>query len=69
MTREEALALVQKLVKTKNLVKHMLAVEAGMRALAAHLGEERSVGPSPASFTTSITRKRRIGRISTATAR
>jgi putative nucleotidyltransferase with HDIG domain len=40
MTREEALALVQKMVKTKNLVKHMLAVEAGMRALAAHLGED-----------------------------
>jgi putative nucleotidyltransferase with HDIG domain len=41
MTREEALALVQKMVKTKNLVKHMLAVEAGMRALAAHLGEDK----------------------------
>lgn len=34
MTREEALALVREKVKTKNLVKHMLAVEAGMRALA-----------------------------------
>jgi len=34
MTREEALALVKEKVKTKNLVKHMLAVEAGMRALA-----------------------------------
>jgi predicted hydrolase (HD superfamily) len=38
MTREEALALVQKMVKTKNLVKHMLAVEAGMRALACASG-------------------------------
>ncbi|MCD5408875.1 HD domain-containing protein [Candidatus Bipolaricaulota bacterium] len=34
MTREEALALVEEKVKTKNLVKHMLAVEAAMRALA-----------------------------------
>ena len=34
MTREEALALVEARVKTRNLVKHMLAVEAGMRALA-----------------------------------
>ena len=34
MTREEALALVKERVKTRNLVKHMLAVEAGMRALA-----------------------------------
>lgn len=36
MTRKEALALVQERVKTKNLVKHMLAVEAAMRALAPH---------------------------------
>jgi hypothetical protein len=34
MTREEALSLVEEKVKTKNLVKHMLAVEAAMRALA-----------------------------------
>ncbi|MCX7750437.1 MAG: HDIG domain-containing protein [Candidatus Bipolaricaulota bacterium] len=38
MTRTEALALVQERVKTKNLVKHMLAVEAGMRALAPRFG-------------------------------
>ena len=38
MTREEALALVQESVKTKNLVKHMLAVEAAMRALAPRFG-------------------------------
>lgn len=38
MTRAEALALVQERVKTKNLVKHMLAVEAGMRALAPRFG-------------------------------
>lgn len=40
MTREEALRLVQEKVQTKNLVKHMLAVEAGMRALAEKLGED-----------------------------
>ncbi|MBC7099624.1 HD domain-containing protein [Candidatus Bipolaricaulota bacterium] len=34
MTRQEALALVKEKVKTRNLVKHMLAVEAAMRALA-----------------------------------
>lgn len=39
MRREEALKLVEEKVKTRNLVKHMLAVEAGMRALAKHLGE------------------------------
>lgn len=36
MTREEALALVEKHTKNKNLVRHMLAVEACMRALAKH---------------------------------
>ena len=41
MTREEALKLVEARVKTKNLVKHMLAVEAGMRALASYLGEDQ----------------------------
>ncbi len=40
MTREQALKLVQEKVKTKNLVKHMLAVEAGMRALAPRFGED-----------------------------
>ncbi|HEU68167.1 MAG TPA: HD domain-containing protein [Candidatus Acetothermia bacterium] len=40
MTRDEALKLVQAKVKTKNLVKHMLAVEAGMRALAPRFGED-----------------------------
>ncbi len=38
MTREEALRLVEERVRTKNLVKHMLAVEAGMRALAPRFG-------------------------------
>jgi putative nucleotidyltransferase with HDIG domain len=40
MDRSEALTLVRKNVKNKNLVKHMLAVEAVMGALAGHLGED-----------------------------
>ena len=40
MTREEALALVKGLIKNKNLVKHHLAGEACMRALARHFGED-----------------------------
>ncbi len=42
MERKEALALVKKHVKNKNLVKHMLAVEAVMGALARHLGENEA---------------------------
>lgn len=41
MRRVEAWKLVQEKVYTKNLVKHMLAVEAGMRALAERLGEDQ----------------------------
>ena len=40
MKREEALELVQKHLKNKNLVKHCLAVEACMRAAAAKLGRD-----------------------------
>ena len=40
MTREKALELVKSKVKTKNLIKHMLAVESIMRKLATHLGED-----------------------------
>ncbi|MFQ6000254.1 MAG: HDIG domain-containing metalloprotein [Anaerolineae bacterium] len=40
MTRDEALALVNELIKNKNLVKHHLAAEACMRALARHFGED-----------------------------
>lgn len=39
MKREAALNLVQKHVKNRNLIKHMLAVEAIMRALAARFGQ------------------------------
>ncbi|RPJ45907.1 MAG: HDIG domain-containing protein [Candidatus Latescibacterota bacterium] len=38
MTRDEALGLVHKHTKNPNLIKHMLAVEAGMRAYAARYG-------------------------------
>ena len=40
MTREEALALVHERVKDDNLRKHIYAVEAVMRALARHFGED-----------------------------
>jgi len=40
MTRDEALALVKKHIKNRNLVKHTLAVEAVMRKLAEHFGED-----------------------------
>lgn len=39
MTRDEAYKLVISWTENKNLVKHMLAVEAQMRALAKHFGE------------------------------
>jgi putative nucleotidyltransferase with HDIG domain len=39
MIREEALALVQSKVKGKNLIKHMLAVEAIMKRVAQHFSE------------------------------
>ncbi len=40
MRRDEALALVKELIKNKNLVKHHLAAEACMRALARHFSED-----------------------------
>ena len=43
MTREEALGLVKSLIKNKNLVKHHLAAEACMRALARHFGEDEEI--------------------------
>jgi len=41
MIREEALVLVKQYLKNKNLFKHVLAVEAVMKALAEKLGEDR----------------------------
>ena len=40
MTRDEALALLKSHMKNKNLIKHCLAVEACMRALAVRLGHD-----------------------------
>jgi putative nucleotidyltransferase with HDIG domain len=40
ITRTDALALVKEKISNENLVKHSLASEAVMRALAAHLGED-----------------------------
>jgi len=40
MTREEAYKLVTDWTSNKNLVKHMLAVEAEMKALARHFNED-----------------------------
>jgi putative nucleotidyltransferase with HDIG domain len=40
MNRDEAVTLVKKHLKNKNLFKHCLAVEACMRALADHFGED-----------------------------
>ncbi|MGI6096499.1 MAG: HDIG domain-containing metalloprotein [Dethiobacteria bacterium] len=40
MQREEALKLLKQHVKNKNLFKHCLAVEAVMRRLARHFGED-----------------------------
>ena len=40
MTREEAMELVKSKVKNRNLVKHMIATESCMRALAWQFGED-----------------------------
>ena len=40
MKREEALELVRKHLKNKNLVKHCLAVEACMKSVAVRIGQE-----------------------------
>jgi len=40
MTRDEALTLLKSYVKSETLLKHMLAVEAAMRAYARRFGED-----------------------------
>ena len=40
LTRDEAYQLVENKIGVNNLLKHTLAVEAGMRKLAEHLGED-----------------------------
>lgn len=49
MTRDEALQLVNDWTSNKNLVKHMLAVEAQMRAICTYLKAEDKL-PSAAEF-------------------
>jgi hypothetical protein len=41
MTREKALEIIEKRVKNKNSIKHMLATEAIMKALAEHFGKNK----------------------------
>jgi len=43
LTREEALNLVRKNVSKRNIVSHMIAVEAIMRGLARHFGEDEEL--------------------------
>ncbi|MGQ9529828.1 MAG: HDIG domain-containing metalloprotein [Candidatus Bathycorpusculaceae bacterium] len=43
LTRNEALSLVKKNVSKKNIVYHMLAVEAIMRSVAKHFGENKEI--------------------------
>ncbi len=43
MKREEALGAIRLNVKNENLIKHMLAAEAIMRALARYFGEDEEV--------------------------
>ena len=43
MTREQAYQELVKHVKNKNLIKHMIAVEAVMQGLADHFGENREL--------------------------
>jgi putative nucleotidyltransferase with HDIG domain len=41
MTREEAIKLVQEKIQNQNLIKHCLAAEVCMRALAEHFNEDQ----------------------------
>ena len=43
MDRDEAIALVRSNVRSQNIIRHMLAVEAIMRDLAEHLGEDEDL--------------------------
>ncbi len=48
MKREAALSIVTEFVKSENLIKHMLAVEAAMRAYAVKHGEDPDYWALPA---------------------
>jgi len=50
MNRDEALKLVKEKIKNQNLIKHSLAVEACMRALAKYFGEGEEDKSSSSPF-------------------
>jgi len=50
MNREEALNLIKEKIKNQNLIKHSLAVEACMRALAQYFGEVEEDKSSSSPF-------------------
>ena len=56
-SRDRLVAEVKHRVKTKNLFKHILAVEAVMVRLAKHFGEDESVGDLQVCCMISIMRK------------
>lgn len=43
MKREDAIILVNEKIQTKNLIKHCIAVEFGMREVAKHFGEDEEL--------------------------
>lgn len=43
MERESAILLLNEKIQTKNLIKHCLAVEAGMKEVAKHFGEDEEL--------------------------
>jgi len=43
MTRDQALSLLKQRIKNKNLIKHSLAVEICLRALAKTFGEDEEI--------------------------
>jgi Uncharacterized conserved protein len=55
-SRDEALAIVHEYTASDSLRKHMLSVEAAMRAYAAHFGEDVERWGLTVSFTTSTTK-------------
>lgn len=46
LTRDEAMTIVREYTKNENLIKHMLAVEAAMRAYAHRFGEDEELWAS-----------------------
>ena len=43
MNRAQAFALVKEYIKSPNIIKHLLATEAQMRALARHFGQDEEI--------------------------